>query len=93
MLPALAAPPAPGLQERVLWQEPLRAVVPADHPLTRLAAPVPTDALVDEPLVLTGASGDAMPEALDMLARRGAVATAAATADGPATVGALVRVH
>jgi DNA-binding transcriptional LysR family regulator len=41
--------------------------------------------------VVAGASGDAMPEVLDLLARRGVVASVAATADCPDTVAALVR--
>ena len=35
VLPTLTAPAAPGLRERVLWSEPLRAVVPADHRFAR----------------------------------------------------------
>jgi DNA-binding transcriptional LysR family regulator len=94
VLPALAAPPAPGLRERVLWHEPVRGLVPAGHPLAQKscgARPVTVDELVREPLVLAGASGDALPEVMELLARCGVVATAAATADCPQTVAALVR--
>ena len=38
--------------------------------------------------MVAGASGDAMPEVLDLLARRGVVASVAATADCPDTVAA-----
>ena len=41
--------------------------------------------------MVTGASGTAAPEALDLLARHGVVTGAAVTADCPATVAALVR--
>jgi DNA-binding transcriptional LysR family regulator len=90
VLPALVAPAAPGLRERVLWSEPLRVVVSADHRFARNGGPVSVDELVQEPLVVAGASGDAMPEVLDLLARRGVVASASATADCPGTVAAMV---
>jgi DNA-binding transcriptional LysR family regulator len=89
VLPLLARPAAPGLRERVLWHEPVRALVPAGHRWEQ--GQVPVDELVREPMVLAGASGDAMPEVMELLARRGVVATAAATADCPQTVAALVR--
>jgi DNA-binding transcriptional LysR family regulator len=91
VLPVLAAPAVPGLREHPLWQEPLRAVVPVAHRFAALDGPVPADELAGEPLVLAGASGDGPPEALDLLARSGVVGRAAVTADGPGTVGALVR--
>jgi DNA-binding transcriptional LysR family regulator len=83
VLPALSAPTVPGLRERVLWKEHVHAVVPVGHRFARLDGPVPIDELVREPLVLIGASGDAAPEVVDLLARRGVTATAAATADCP----------
>jgi DNA-binding transcriptional LysR family regulator len=89
VLPALAAAPAPGLHERVLWHEPVRALVPAGHAWT--GRPVTVDDIASEPLVLAGASGDALPEVMELLARSGVVATAAATADCPQTVAAMVR--
>jgi len=91
VLPTLAAPAAPGLRSRLLWREPLCAVVPAGHRFARLGRPVPLHELSDEPLVVVGASGAAAPEALDLLARRGVVTSARATADCPQTVAALVR--
>lgn len=36
VLPTLAAPAAPGLRTRLLWREPVCAVVPADHRFARL---------------------------------------------------------
>ena len=91
VLPTLAAPAAPGLRSRLLWREPVCAVVPADHRFARSGRPVPLHDLADESLVVTGASGTAAAEALDLLARRGVVTSARATADCPETVAALVR--
>jgi DNA-binding transcriptional LysR family regulator len=90
VLPMLAAPAAPGLRSRLLWSEPVCAVVAADHRFARLGRPVPLQELGDEPLVVVGAAGAAAPEALDLLARRGVVTSARATADCPQTVAALV---
>ncbi len=38
VLPTLAHPQAPGMQEQLLWREPLLAVVPVDHLLARAGA-------------------------------------------------------
>jgi DNA-binding transcriptional LysR family regulator len=89
VLPLLAAPP-PGLRERILWHEPVRAVVPAGHRFAQAGGPVPLAELAREPLVLAGSAG-AVPEILDLLARHGVTGTSAATADCPGTVVALVR--
>ena len=91
VLPAFVVRSAPGLRERILWEEPVRAVVPAGHRLAGLSGPVGLAELVREPLVVPGASADGVPEILELLARRGAVASATATADSAATVAALVR--
>ena len=39
VLPTLAHPQAPGMQEQLLWREPLLAVVPVDHVLARAVGP------------------------------------------------------
>ena len=91
VLPTLAAPAAPGLQERVLWHEPVCVLVPAAHPLATRPGPVPLRDLVCEPLVVIGAPGEGVPEVVDLLARHGEVVIPTATADCPATVAALVR--
>ncbi len=91
VLPAFVVRSAPGLRERILWEEPVRAVVPAGHRLAGLSGPVGLAEVVREPLVVPGASADGVPEILELLARRGAVASATATADSAATVAALVR--
>ena len=74
VLPAFVVRSAPGLRERILWEEPVRAVVPAGHRLASLPGPVGLAELVREPLVVPGASADGVPEILELLARRGAVA-------------------
>jgi DNA-binding transcriptional LysR family regulator len=91
VLPALAAPAAPGLQERILWHEAVCALVPAAHPLATRLDPVSLRDLAREPLVLIGAPGEGVPEVVGLLARHGEVVIPTATADCPATVGALVR--
>jgi DNA-binding transcriptional LysR family regulator len=90
VLPAFVVRAAPGLRERILWEEPVQAVVPAGHRFTDLRGPVGLAELVREPLVVLGASAEGVPEILELLARRGAVATANAAADSAATVAALV---
>ena len=40
VLPAFVVRSAPGLRERILWEEPVRAVVPAGHRLADLSGPV-----------------------------------------------------
>lgn len=91
VLPAFVVRATPGLRERILWHEPVYAVVPAGHRFTDLPGPVGLAELVRQPLVVPGASAGGVPEILELLARRGVVATATATADSAATVAALVR--
>jgi DNA-binding transcriptional LysR family regulator len=91
VLPAFVVRAAPGLRERILWEEPVQAVVPSGHRFAGLPGPVGLAELVREPLVVLGASADGVPEILELLARRGAVVTATATADSAATVAALVQ--
>lgn len=69
VLPAPAPPTALGLHERVLWSEPVRALVPAGYRFATLDGPVPLAALAHEPLVVTGGAGEAVPEVLELLAR------------------------
>jgi DNA-binding transcriptional LysR family regulator len=91
VLPALAPPLAPGLCEQPLWRERYRVVVRAGHPFDVARRPVRLEDLVREPLVMTGATGDGVPEPLHLLARRGFAALAAATVDSPQTVVAMAR--
>ncbi|MCW2721579.1 MAG: transcriptional regulator, LysR family [Pseudonocardia sp.] len=91
VLPTLPHPLAPGLQERLLWRERIRVVVPEDHRLAREGAPVPPEQLVTYPLVVAGATGEAEPELLHLLAARGLAAAPRVTVDNPSTVVAMVR--
>jgi DNA-binding transcriptional LysR family regulator len=91
VLPALARPLAKGLQERLLWREPLRVVVRSGHELARAAQPVPLDRLVRQPLVVSGASAGAEPEVLQMLAARGLAVRPRVAVDSPQTLVALAR--
>jgi DNA-binding transcriptional LysR family regulator len=90
VLPALARPVAPGLREQVLWLESLYAVVPIGHRLTQLDRALRPADLAGAPLVIAGASGDATPEAADLLARNGVTVSAVVTADSAPAVAALV---
>lgn len=91
VLPTLPHPLAPGLRERLLWRERIRVVVREDHPFGRDGTPVPPELLVTYPLVVGGATGDAEPELLPLLAARGLAAAPRATVDSPQTVVAMVR--
>jgi DNA-binding transcriptional LysR family regulator len=105
VLPTLSHPQAPGMQERLLWREPMLAVVPAGHELTRLSAPSTDEVaaaptvravispaqLVGYPLVVSGMSANAEPEVVSMLADRGLDAAPRTTVDAPQTLVAMVR--
>jgi len=53
VLPSLAHPHPPGFNERVLWTEPIKVLVPADHELAEVTA-VTMDQLIRYPLVISG---------------------------------------
>ena len=105
VLPTLSHPQAPGMQEQLLWREPLLAVVPADHELARAstAAIVERDHCSQErmmisplqlagfPLVVSGMSANAEPEIISMLADRGLDTAPRTTVDAPQTLVAMVR--
>jgi DNA-binding transcriptional LysR family regulator len=91
VLPTLDPPTATGLREHVLWREPLKVVVRADHELARDGGPVPVEQLVRHPLLVCRAFGDGDPELLRLLTRRGLVAQPRVTADTPLTVTSLAR--
>jgi DNA-binding transcriptional LysR family regulator len=91
VLPAFVVRPAPGLRERILWHEPVCALVPAGHRFATPPGAIGLADLVREPLVVPGASAQGVPEILELLARRGVIASATATADSAPTVAALVR--
>jgi DNA-binding transcriptional LysR family regulator len=91
VLPTLEHPLAPGMQERLLWRERIRLVVPADHSLARSGSDVAPAVLATYPLIMTGASGEPGPELLPLLAARGLAVQPRVTADSPQTVLAMVR--
>ncbi|MQA08542.1 MAG: LysR family transcriptional regulator [Pseudonocardiaceae bacterium] len=45
---------APHVQSKLLWREPLVAVVPAGHPLLDAPRPLPVTALLDYPIIMNG---------------------------------------
>ena len=69
VLPTLPHPLAPGLQEQLLWREPVRLVVNPDHELALLDKPVLVDELVRFPLVVCATAGE--PEVRQLLEARG----------------------
>jgi DNA-binding transcriptional LysR family regulator len=91
VLPRLDPPAANGLRERVLWREPLKVVVSADHELAQDAGPVPYERLVRCPLVLPRGFGDDASEVVRLLSRRGLAAQPRVTADTPQTLTSLAR--
>jgi len=91
VLPTLDQPLAPGMQERLLWRERIQLVVPADHALAGSGVPVSPDRLVTHSLVMAGATGDAEPELVPLLASRGLGVQPRVTVDTPQTVLAMVR--
>lgn len=94
VLPRVGAPLPPGLRERVLWREPMQAVVPVDHELDLGGKPVSLDALAAGPLIVCGTQtedGGAATEVLAQLVARGRAVQPRATVDAPQTLLALVR--
>jgi DNA-binding transcriptional LysR family regulator len=91
VLPRLDSPAANGLRERVLWREPLKVVVSADHELAQDAGPVPYERLVRCPLLLPRGFGDGASEVVRLLGRRGLAAQPRVTADTPLTLTSLAR--
>ena len=91
VLPTLDHPLAPGMQERLLWRERIQLVVPTDHVLAGAGAAVAPELLVTHSLVMAGATGDAEPELVPLLAARGLGVQPRVTVDTPQTVLAMVR--
>jgi DNA-binding transcriptional LysR family regulator len=96
VLPRVPPPLPPGLREHVLWQEPLKVVVPLGHELDIAGKPVSLDALACGPLVVGGTPPEATPvgahtEVLELLVARGRAVQPRAVVDTPQTLLALVR--
>lgn len=90
VLPTLHHPLPPGLQERVLWRERVRVLVPEGHALAR-GGPVAPAALVEHPLAVTGCAAETHAEVLALLADGGLAAQPRVTVDTPQTLAAVVR--
>lgn len=101
VLPTLPHPLAPGLQERLLWREPLRLVVPDGHVLAVEGGPVAPQRLVEHRLVVCGPPAEGLPpedaesephaEVLTLLAARGVEVLPRAFVDTPQTLVAMCR--
>ncbi|MET0865363.1 MAG: LysR family transcriptional regulator [Nakamurella sp.] len=90
VLPTMAKPPAPGLNEQVLWREPMQLVMPVDHALARGDRAVNPSDLADESLIVTGASANSHP-AIALLAERGIDLQPRVSVDSPQTLVSMVR--
>ncbi|WP_214370552.1 LysR family transcriptional regulator [Pseudonocardia sp. H11422] len=91
VLPVLVRPLAPGLQERLLWREPIRVVVRPDHDLAHTDRPVSLDELVGHPLVVSGTSAETAPEVSRILGERGRAVHPRAVVGTPQTLVSMVR--
>lgn len=90
VLPTLAHPLAPGLQEQVLWRERVQVVVDADHELAR-PGPLTPERLVRHPLVVAGTAAEAPPEVLTLLAADGLAVQPRVSVDTPQSLVAMAR--
>jgi DNA-binding transcriptional LysR family regulator len=94
VLPSLPRPHPPGLQERVLWREPIQAVVPADHELAQArsgAGPIEPARLATQHLVISGMTMSTVPQILLTLGARGLETVPRTTVDTPQTLVTMVR--
>jgi DNA-binding transcriptional LysR family regulator len=90
VLPTLAHPLAPGLQERLLWREPIRLVVNPFHELAGRSRAVSVEELVGYPLVLCGNAAE--PELRALLAGRGLAMQTRVQVDTPQSLVGMARV-
>jgi len=90
VLPTLARPQAPGLNEHLLWREPMQLVVPADHPLAQGGDTLDPRRLAEQPVIVTGASANSHP-ALSLLGERGIDLQSKVSVDSPQTLVSMVR--
>lgn len=90
VLPTLPHPLAPGLQEQLLWREPVRVVVNPDHDLARLGRAVPVGELTRHPLIVCGGAAEA--ELRRELADRGFAMQPRVVVDSPSSLVAMARV-
>jgi len=90
VLPTMARPHAPGLNEQVLWREPMQLIAPAGHSLARHQRAIDPLELTDQPLIVTGASANSHP-AMTLLADRGIDLQPRVSVDSPQTMVSMVR--
>jgi DNA-binding transcriptional LysR family regulator len=90
VLPTLAHPRPVGFRERVLWTEPIRVLVPADHELAASSTALTMDQLVRYPLVICGNSNTGG-GALAMISAPGFDLQRRVGVDEPATLVDMVR--
>jgi len=90
VLPTLPYPLAPGLQERLLWREPIRLVVNPDHDLARCGKPVRLEELTQHPLIMCGTAAE--PEVRQLLAERGYAVAPRVLVDTPQSLVAMARI-
>jgi len=89
VLPTLARPQASGLNEQLLWREPMQLVLRTEHPLAR-AGDIDPRQLADQALIVTGASANSHP-ALSLLTDRGTDLRSTVSVDSPQTLVSMVR--
>jgi DNA-binding transcriptional LysR family regulator len=80
-----------GLREHLLWQEPMKVVVRADHEFAREVGPVAVERLVRVPLLVCHSVADENSEVMRLINRRGLAARPRVTTDTPLTLTTLAR--
>jgi DNA-binding transcriptional LysR family regulator len=90
VLPTLARPQAPGLNEQLLWREPMQLVLPAANPIALGSGAIDPHRLAEQPLIVTGASANSHP-ALSLLRDRGIDLRSKIAVDSPQTLVSMVR--
>lgn len=82
----------PGLVSQPLWREPYVAVVPLTHPLTRIPAPLPPEALSRMPLIVIARPGAGLdPDTAGVLAAWGLIPDVAWQTEQPQTLANLAK--
>ena len=80
-------PSSPAARRQILWWEPLRLVVPNDHDLARIGAPVSPCRLAEQRLLVSSTAGRVLAAATDLPAECGALGRPRVTVDAPASLG------
>jgi len=90
VLPAQDGPIGPGRRESTLWREPMRVVVPEEHPLAAGGA-VPLEWLARHPLIVAGTESARASDAMGLLHAAGIEALPRARVDTPQSLVAMAR--